>query len=168
MNPDQQSAGESTPDHPTKNELMIYAGRLLAVREYAVCELEARLLRKWAGAEQLESRVAELVDTLQTNGALSDSRFAEAYIRSRCQRHNGPIKIRAELRRRQVPDSIIEEHLLQLEGDWVPLAAAWLSHQQSGPLDFSARARYYRRLMSRGFSHQQAMDAVNFHGEQDI
>lgn len=160
LNPDPGPVTEPTPDQPTRNELMVYAGRLLARREYAVRELEARLLRKWAGVEQIESRVAELIDTLQANCALSDTRYAESYIRSRRQRYHGPIKIRAELRQRQVPESIIEEYLQQQESDWTPLATAWLSHQHQGPLDFAARAKYYRRLMSRGFSHQQAMDAL--------
>ncbi|HLF30168.1 MAG TPA: regulatory protein RecX, partial [Xanthomonadales bacterium] len=106
---------------------MIYAGRLLARREYAVAELELRLLRKWAGAERIAERVAGLVADLQADGSLSDSRFAESFTRSRRNRYHGPVKIRAELRQRAVPEAIVEEILRPMEHEWVPLAASWLS-----------------------------------------
>jgi SOS response regulatory protein OraA/RecX len=46
-------------------------------------------------------------------------------------------------------------------GQWTDLASSWLKRQNSGPLDFDARKKFYRRLLSRGFSHDQAMDALN-------
>jgi regulatory protein len=139
---------------------MVYAGRLLARRDYAVAELELRLLRKWAGSDRIAERVAGLIADLQADGSVSDSRFAESFTRSRRNRYHGPVKIRAELRQRAVPEAIVEEILRPMEHEWVPLAASWLSQRCNGPLDFEARARYYRRLMSRGFSHQQAMEAL--------
>lgn len=142
-----------------------YAERLLARREYAVLELQARLLKKWPGLEQIGARVAEIISALQADGVLSDERFAESFIRSRRQRGHGPVKIQAELRQRQVPAAVIAGKLEQAQDDWVTLAGAWLARQCPGPLDFASRAKYYRRLMSRGFSHQQAMDALARHSE---
>ena len=89
-----------------------YAGRLLARREYAVLELRARLLRKWAGVPQIDGCVDELIENLKQEGLLSDQRFAESFIRSRRRRYNGPVKIRSELRQRQVPDGVIARQLI--------------------------------------------------------
>jgi regulatory protein len=153
--------------------MRVYAERLLARREYAALELQTRLVKKWSGKwsgkwpgwEQIEKQAAELITVLQADGVLSDERFAESFIRSRRQRCHGPVKIQAELRRRQVPAAVIAGKLEQAEDDWVTLAAAWLSRQCPGPLDFASRAKYYRRLMHRGFSHQQAMGALDRHSE---
>jgi regulatory protein len=163
LNPDQETGPEPAADQPTHSELLVYAGRLLARREFGVGELKSRLLRKWAGADQLEARVAELIADLQADGALSDHRFAESFTRSRCGRCHGPVKIRMELRQRAVPDDIIEEALLSREEEWVGLAATWLAQHCTNPLDYAAKGKYYRRLVNRGFSHQQAMAALTLH-----
>jgi regulatory protein len=148
-------------DQPGPAEIRAFAQRLLAVREYAVEELRSRLLRKWPGREQVVERVNAVVAALHTEGLLSDERFAEVFIRSRCQRYQGPAKIRAELRQHQVADAVIAAQLEALEDHWVALAAEWLARQVRGAPDLAARARYYRRLTSRGFSHQQAMAALD-------
>jgi regulatory protein len=164
--PDHSEAAEPVAGGPSHTEMKIFAGLLLARREYAVLELQARLLKKWAGQEDMQPRVAALVATLQEEGALSDERFAASFIRARCLRHNGPLKIQAELRQRQVPEHTIESQLQNPEEEWVSLAASWLSRQHSGTLDFAGRAKYYRRLMNRGFSHQQAMAALQGFSER--
>jgi len=158
--PDHSEADEPVSGGPSQSDMRIFAGLLLARREYAVLELQARLLKKWAGQEGIAPRVAAFIATLQEEGALSDERFAASFIRSRCLRYQGPLKIQAELRQRQVPERIIESQLQNSAEDWIPLASSWLSRQHSGALDFAGRAKYYRRLMNRGFSHQQAMAAL--------
>jgi len=166
--------------------MRVFAGQLLARREYAVQELQARLLKKWSGkglgnepsndAEQSFGKgdtsqaigplIANLITTLQAEGALSDERFADSFIRSRCQRFQGPLKIQAELRQRGVSEHLIESQMQERAEEWVPLAESWLSRQTSGALDFAGRARYYRRLINRGFTHQQAMAALPEFSEQ--
>jgi len=163
LNPEFSADSESAEDQPKLNDMRVFAGRLLARREYGVRELEVRLLRKFAGFDQIEQRISLFIESLQAEDALSDERFTEMFIRSRRNRNQGPVKIRADLRKRRVPEAIIEANLQQWEDEWGTSASAWLSRQVSGPLDFHARAKYYRRLMNRGFSHQQAMDAVVSH-----
>ncbi|MGH8035039.1 MAG: hypothetical protein ACREO9_07435, partial [Lysobacterales bacterium] len=68
MKPDRSSRSDAAGNQPARNELRVYAERLLARREFAVAELEQRLLRKWAGADQIEARVAELIAELQAGG----------------------------------------------------------------------------------------------------
>jgi regulatory protein len=146
---------------PKLNDMKVYAGRLLARREYGVRELQARLLKKWSGFENIDERVIGLIDSLVADDVLSDERFVLMFVRSRLNRNQGPMKIRSELQQKQVPKTIVEACLQENSEAWGPSASAWLSRQVSGSLDFSMRAKYYRRLMNRGFSHQQAMDAVN-------
>ena len=161
--PDQREVGETRAGNPSLNDMRVFAGQLLARREYAVQELQARLLKKWSANEPL---VATLITTLQAEGALSNERFAESFIRSRCQRFQGPLKIQAELRQRGVPEHLIESQMQDRAEEWVPLAQSWLSRQHSGTLDFAGRAKYYRRLINRGFTHQQAMAALPEFSEQ--
>lgn len=135
--------------------------RLLARREYAVGELHGRLCTKWRGEEGIQQLADELVDDLVNEGSLSDQRYVAAFVRSKRQRSQGPVKIRAELRQRQLSDALIEQALDQESEIWVDLAAAWLARKHDGELEFEDRARFYRRLVNRGFSHEQAMCALN-------
>ncbi len=138
---------------------------LLARREYAVGELHGRLCKKWRDEEGIQQLADQLVDELVTEGSLSDQRYVVAFVRSRWQRKQGPLKIHAQLRQRQLPEDLIEQALEQDTEYWVELASAWLSRQHSGELQFEDRARYYRRLVNRGFNHEQAMSALNRHPE---
>ena len=44
---------------------------------------------------------------------------------------------------------------------WMITSTPSLQRQHPGPLDFDSRGKYYRRLLNRGFTHDQAMDALN-------
>jgi regulatory protein len=149
------------PQQPSAAELRAFAYRLLGRREYSVRELDQRLQRKWPGLDQ--GAAEELLQALVDENLLSDERFAESYVRSQVQRHQGPRKIRANLQARGVADSIIAGELERYAGEWTELASAWLERQHPGDLDFDARGKYYRRLANRGFTHDQAMDALNHH-----
>lgn len=140
-------------------ELRAYAYRLLGRREYSAFELEQRLRLKWTGLEP--GAIEALLEALAAENLLSDERFTESLARSLVQRQQGPLKIRAALRAKGVSDALIARELERYTGQWVDLAAHWLARQHSGPLDFAARQKYYRRLVNRGFTHDQAMDALN-------
>jgi regulatory protein len=133
-----------------------FAYRLLGRREYSVFELDQRIRQKWPDADV----VAELLDALVEENLVSDERFTESFIRSRVQRYQGPLKIKAALRGKGVSDSLIAGELDNYSGQWTDMAKEWLSRQHSGPLDFDSRKKYYRRLQNRGFTHDQAMDAL--------
>lgn len=148
---------------PTVSDLRAYAMRLLGRREYAVHELHIRLCAHWRGEECIQQLASQLVEDLVSEGALSDQRYVAAFVRSREQRNQGPIKIRAELRQRQLPEELIEQALDQDSEYWIHLASAWLSRQHRTELEFEERARCYRRLVNRGFNHEQAMDAIARH-----
>jgi len=148
-------------DAPSASELRAFAYRLLGGREYSVHELRRRLVQRWSGADEVEERVEALVDALVEENLLSDERFVESFVRSRVARHQGPLKIRAALREKGVEDSLIAAGLDSLGGEWTELALEWLQRQHAGPLDFETRKKYYRRLAGRGFTHDQAMSAMD-------
>jgi SOS response regulatory protein OraA/RecX len=60
-----------------------------------------------------------------------------------------------------VADALVSCELDRHADRWIDLATEWLQRQHAGPLDFDDRKKYYRRLLSRGFSHDQAMDALD-------
>jgi regulatory protein len=149
---------EAPSDSPSLSEIRAFAFRLLGQREFSRFELNQRVGRKWP---QLEAAAIEdLLDALQEEGLQSDERFAESFARSAIRKQQGPLKIRAALRARGVADAVISEELDRHSDRWRDLAVEWLERQHPGPLDFDARGRYYRRLLNRGFTHDQAMDAL--------
>ena len=148
---------------PSAGELRAWAYRLLGRREYSVAELGQRLRQKWPGVESGSGSdpFAELLDALVAENLLSDERFTESFVRSQVQRQHGPLKIRAALRAKGVADSLIARELERQADTWADLAAQWLERQHTGPLDYASRGKFYRRLLNRGFTHDQAMDAIN-------
>ena len=152
---------EETAQQPSAGELRAYAYRLLGRREYSVRELDQQLRRRWPDLGPVI--IEELLGALVEENLLSDERFAESYVRSTFRRHQGPLKIRAALRAKGVADATIAGELERRSGQWTDLAAEWLQRQHPGPLDFDARKKFYRRLVNRGFTHDQAMDALNGH-----
>jgi len=142
---------------PSLNEMRAFAYRLLGQREYSLVELSERLQRKWPSAADIET----LVDQLAQENLVSDERYTESLIRSRIQRHQGPLKIRAELSQKGIDDSLIDDGLGRHSRSWRELAVQWLQRQHAGELGLKDKQKYYRRLVNRGFTHDQAMDAVN-------
>jgi regulatory protein len=150
---------EVTPDQPSPSQARAFAYRLLGRREYSVFELGQRIRRKWPELDSAVTR--DLLEALVEENLLSDERFTESFVRMSIRKQQGPLKIRAGLRGRGVTDALISRELERHAGQWTDLASTWLKRQHSGPLDFDARKKFYRRLLSRGFSHDQAMDALN-------
>lgn len=142
---------------PSDTEMRAFAYRLLGRREYSLAELENRIRRKWPEADE----VGELVGQLAAENLVSDERYAEAFVRFRVQRHQGPLKIRSAMRSKGVADSIIATAMEAESGQWRDLALEWLQRRHPGQLSFKDKQKFYRRLISRGFTHAQAMDACN-------
>lgn len=130
-------------------ELSARAMRMLAVREHATRELR-RKLRQRGG----EPAVVEAVlERLTADGVLSDGRFAEAYVRSRIGRGQGPIKIRAGLVERGVSRGLAEESMDFDHGFWHEHARAVQTRRfgTEAAADRSEWSRRARFLSARGF-----------------
>ena len=125
---------------------------LLARREHSRRELVYKL----TGRGYAEDEVAEALDKLESEGLLSDARFAESYIHSRQQRGYGPLRIAAELRERGVADAITDKYLDLGDAQWVEIARAEHGKKfgESAASDFREYARQVRFLESRGFGQE--------------
>ena len=144
----------------TESEIRDMAVRFLCRREYAIEELRQKLVLR--GADEILSQ--QVVGDLADENLVSDQRFTEMYVRARIRRLFGPLKIRAELRGRGVSDQLISEELPKEQSVWFGTATQWASKRHSGELDYAKRAKIYRSLMNRGFTHEQAnvaLDSIN-------
>ncbi|GMR15242.1 MAG: regulatory protein RecX [Gammaproteobacteria bacterium] len=144
-------------------EVRDIAVRYLARREYGIEELKRKLVQR--GVES--GMAAQVVTDCAEQGLVSDERFTEMYVRVRIRRLFGPVKIHGELRQRGIPDHLIVAGLQFDEETWLDAAARWADRRIQGELDFAQQATIHRKLMSRGFSHEQASIALKrlTHGE---
>lgn len=130
----------------------------LARREYGQQELKKKL----AGAGFRTEAVEPAVDQLTADGLQDDRRFAEAFVRSRINQGKGPVRIQADLARRSVPGSLINEALQASGEDWRALARA-IRTKKFGtalPESFREKARQMRFLQYRGFLPDHIRAAV--------
>ena len=128
------------------------AMNLLARREHSLQELRRKLGSRYE-AEELENALLSLVqDKLQC-----DVRFADSYARERIRKGFGPMKISAELQKRGVWSSIVDQALQRVleEGGhtWQRLAEQVLAQKfgNAPSADLKEKSRRIRLLESRGF-----------------
>lgn len=141
----------------TESEVRDIALRYLGRREYAVQELRQRLLQRGADSALVDTVIDDLVET----NLLSDERFTEMYVRMRVRLLFGPLKIRAELRGRGVADHLAAKYMPAEKEAWFDAASKWAEKKCRGEMDYAERARVYRSLMNRGFTHEQANVAID-------
>lgn len=144
----------------TEAEVRDIAVRYLSRREYGIEELRQKLLQRGADSGTAEKVVSDLAD----ENLVSDQRFTEMYVRMRIRRLFGPLKIRGELRSRGISDHLIAGAMPDGQETWFDTASQWAGKQYRGELDYAGRAKIYRSLMNRGFTHEQAnvaLDSLN-------
>ncbi|MFN3587431.1 MAG: regulatory protein RecX [Moraxellaceae bacterium] len=157
-------AGEGA-EPPSLESLRGRALALLTRREHSRAELEARL--RATGAD--DGQVALVLQELADRHLQSDSRFAEAFVRSRVLRGQGPRVIAAELRQRGVDPALAAVALAAADADWHGRATE-LRRRRFGdalPTDARERARQMRFLQYRGFSGEQIRQALGGGSETD-
>lgn len=133
--------------------------RLLAAREHSRLELVRKLTQRgW-----LRDEVESVVDALALQGLQSDRRFAESFVRSRAQKAQGPVRIRAELSERGLGRSEIERALQADTFDWLAIASRWYERRYgSDPVaDHKERSRRQQALARRGFTSDVVRELVN-------
>lgn len=140
-------------------EIRKRAMNLLARREHAPAELAAKLHKR----DYAPDGVAAVIDELTADNLLSAVRYAEAAVNAKSARGIGSARIRAELARVQIDESLIEHALNAAEVDWFALAAA-VREKRFGrdlPVDFAAKAKQMRFLQQRGFEFDCIRAAVD-------
>lgn len=120
----------------------------LSRREYSRAEL-ARKLKPFV--EETDS-LDTLLDSLEAENWLSDSRFAESLIHRRSSRL-GASRIVGELKQHAVDQTLVEEARAQLrETELARAQAVWRKKFDRLPETAAERAKQARFLASRGFS----------------
>ena len=126
---------------------------LLARREHSQLELKQKLIAKGYAANDVEPLLAQLIqESLQ-----SDKRYTEAYVRVRVAAGFGPRRIKMELQRRGISDSLIEAYVHQDEEFWWQLlSSVWQKkYGTKRALNVRAYAKELRFLTQRGFEPEQ-------------
>ena len=141
----------AAPDEPRRGPLDARkkAMDLLARREQTRGELLQKLDKAGFEPEIALDAVQQLTD----EGLQSDRRFAEAFVQSRYRAGKGPARIRAELRGKEIPGSMVDEVLSDFDGNWYALAVE-VREKKFGAApaeDFTEKARQMRFLQYRGF-----------------
>ncbi len=142
------------------NQIRRAAMDLLARREHSFQELDQKLSRRFPDQSE---QIAGALGKLQAQGLQSDERMAEAFIRARMNRGQGPIKISAELRIRGLADQIISQALDEAGVDWFAQARQ-VCERKFGvlePRDLKDKAKRARFLQQRGFSFDQIGTLLN-------
>lgn len=134
-------------------EIRDAALRLLARREHSMLELRRKLLQR----EHPRALVDAVLGELAAENLLSDTRFAEEFVRSRRDKGFGPQRIRAELRQRGVDPTVAERYLQSSAEDWQARALAQYRKRfgDDPPQDLAERGKRYRFLVNRGFTAEQ-------------
>jgi len=133
-----------------KSTAKTVAVRLLSRREHSAHEISQKLMQRDFDADD----IAQAVDDLQCSGYLSDSRFADVYIRMRRLKGYGPVRIRQELQQRGVNEATIDTGFGADSSDWQHvLTQQYEKKYHDRPvLDYTDKSRRIRFLQYRGFT----------------
>ena len=135
-------------------DIRLVAMNYLARREHSSLELCQKLSRRFPNdLEKINVEVGRLRD----EGLQSDMRLAEAFIRARSNRGQGPAKILKELQAKGLSDFEINSSFEEIGVDWFVLVEE-VAYKKFGSLleqdnDLHLRARVTRFLQQRGFSY---------------
>ena len=141
---DGRAAKSQRPARSLKGRALGYLSR----REYSRAELARKLTPFVEETDSLET----LLDSLESEGWLSDSRFAESLVHRRSSRL-GANRIVGELKRHAVGQTLIEEASAQLrETELARAQAVWRKKYGELPQTQAERAKQARFLAARGFS----------------
>jgi regulatory protein len=140
----------------------------LARREHSRHELASKLAKK-----QFErADICACLDRLEERDYLSNQRFMESFTRHRATSGFGPQRIRADLMRRGLTASVVDDYLSEVEIDWRALLhTAWAKKFTHPPADFKTMVKQTRFLLQRGFepdSVQQLMQSIKKEVDNEI
>jgi regulatory protein len=136
---------KSKPVRSLKGRALGYLSR----REYSRVELSRKLVPFVEESTSLDA----LLDALEHEGLLSDSRFVESVVHRRAARF-GANRIVSELKRHAVGDDLIKQVDSQLrDTEWARAQAVWQKKYGRLPQTGAERNKQARFLAMRGFSH---------------
>lgn len=124
----------------------------LAMREHSRKELHNKLQKK----EYVDGvDICKLLNELEENNYLNETRFVESYIRHRTSKGFGPNKIRSELQKRGIDANQINIGFEEAENDWFQIGKELLQKKfgVSDSEDFKTKSKRMRFLSNKGFSN---------------
>ncbi|WP_063532840.1 recombination regulator RecX [Burkholderia sp. MSMB1589WGS] len=144
VNDAERSSASQRPARTLKGRAVAYLSR----REYSRAELARKLAPYADESDDIES----LLDALERENWLSDSRFAESLVHRRASRV-GSARIVSELKRHAVGDALVESVGSRLrESEFERAQAVWRKKFGTAPQTPAERAKQARFLAMRGFS----------------
>lgn len=158
--PDTRASDTRAPD---AGAIEAVAVGLLARREHSTEELKRKLQARGHSCEA----VAAVVEKLAGKRLVCDERFVASFVHHHARRGQGPVRIRAELRRRGIAEAQISREIEGAELDWIRLAAQVRLRKfgSARPRAAGERAKQARFLQYRGFDADQIRAALNFDSE---
>ena len=125
---------------------------MLARREHSAFELRRKLLQKGFVQTDIEAGIAQL----QTEGLLSDRRFAESYIHMRKGKGYGPLRIAQELKAKGVAERDFKQYLDAGDQDWSTVLRHVYQKKYGDQTcdNMNEKAKRTRYLQYRGFDLQ--------------
>ncbi len=144
----------------TPQTCRVTAMNLLARREHSKKELQRKLVLRDFDEQTIDKVLSDLIQ----ENLLSERRFAEAFVRSRINKGQGPLRIRRDLSERGVTDELIADYVNGWQ--WLALAADARQKRFGNelPTDYKERARQIRFLQYRGFDSEQINGAMKQDG----
>ncbi|MGY0217396.1 regulatory protein RecX [Endozoicomonadaceae bacterium StTr2] len=145
-------------DEQLAPKVRLSAMNLLARREYSRAELRLRLVRKYPF-----ELVEQTLDRLVAEKLQSDERFTESFVRQWLNKGYGPMRIRQELKLREVDEALVNDYLVADDELWIEQAIRMLEKRfgkSSGKTDKLAELKQMKYLQQRGFSYQHIRQAM--------
>ena len=127
--------------------------RLLATREYGFSELLCKLSKN----DDCHDDILAVIERLRDEALQSDDRFTAAYVRSRQERGFGPVRIKQELRARNISDELMILHLQEDDDKWNEQLRQ-VREKKYGklvPISYPDKMKQSQFLQYRGFSSEQ-------------
>ncbi|MHA6908268.1 recombination regulator RecX [Ralstonia pseudosolanacearum] len=142
----------------------------LSRREHSRAELRRKLAPHAESADEVEA----LLDWLEGENWLSNTRFAESVVHRRAGRY-GTARLMQELKTHELGDDALGEVKAQLQASEMARAkAVWERRFGRPPADMAERAKQVRFMVARGFSRAvvsriiQGADALLDDGEESV
>tara|TARA_X000000368_G_scaffold402562_1_gene376594 strand:+ start:2323 stop:2763 length:441 start_codon:yes stop_codon:yes gene_type:complete len=125
---------------------------ILSRREHSKKELRLKLSKKFDNIDE----IIGVIDRLETNNLLNDSRFAELYVSMRKRKGFGPNRISYELSNKGIKDSISDQIIIA-ENGWEDAAFKVFNKKYKTGISEDANVKLKQKnfLKNRGFSFKE-------------
>ena len=110
----------------------------------------------------VDHAITHIISKLLEQGYLSNERFLQSFIGSRCVRGYGPLRIAQDLRQKGFSADEAETALSQYQNVFQDkLEFAFRKKFKQKPEDLKEKQRCIRFLLNRGFDYQAILDFLN-------